>query len=294
METEVRPKLLFLDDVRESVLGSPHYKSLESMGRFDIEIIDDSGVALDRVDTLEVEPAIVFVDLVWNRDNNIGMDILRSIRARRPHLPLVVFSGKFVKDDVATFLEAGADAILVKTASKDRSSMEARNLVARFVDGCRAGGVACRHRHVERLFLRTHPRARNVFVSLPFTNDDVVQGVRARAGTVLHRLGYYAYDARDDTLAGSIRENVEALMHCASRVVAILDAPRGGDVWEPNANVLYELGAAHALGLPVMLLKHPDSRELPAVLQGRLWDAIPTHDVSELDDVIERWLRYGR
>jgi predicted nucleotide-binding protein len=62
------------------------------------------------------------------------------------------------------------------------------------------------------------------------------------------------------------------------------------DITGEDANIMYELGLAHGLKKPVMLLVQKEKGHVPSALRGHLFYVYDPKKVKELRPIIHHWL----
>lgn len=103
----MKARLLVIDDevmVRDSMVAY-----LEDSG-YSVDAADSGKAGLDVLSTEDID--LVLCDL--RMPNLDGLDVLKQVKERTPHIPVIVVSGAGVMDDVVQALRLGASDYLVK------------------------------------------------------------------------------------------------------------------------------------------------------------------------------------
>lgn len=114
------------------------------------------------------------------------------------------------------------------------------------------------------------------FIIAPFgAENEQVRDILYRA---LQELGIEILD--ELAVAGAIVENGISAIESSDFVVV--------DMTGHNANVMYELGYAHARRIPTLLVMSKESYSAPAVVAGNLYIVYDPENLANLRDQIKR------
>lgn len=102
----VRPAILFVDDE----VGLTSLAKLALSGRFDVQVSASASEALALGDN----PNIRLLLSDFHMDEMNGVELIRLIRAKRPDLPCILFSGNLTRDSWAAAHNAGCRHVLSK------------------------------------------------------------------------------------------------------------------------------------------------------------------------------------
>ncbi len=106
------------------------------------------------------------------------------------------------------------------------------------------------------------PRNR-CFVAMPFSDD--LESVYATIERAANQLGLQAFRTKDIQEKQEFTQDIFAEIQAARLVVGVCTAEAATQ--KPNPNVMYEVGFAHALGKPTLLMT-ADSQSLPADIRN--------------------------
>jgi len=117
-------RILIVED--DTALAGFVRKGLEAE-HYAVDVSNDGEQA--RVLASELDDDLLVLDL--NLPRLDGVNILRRLRAEKPHLPIVVLTASSRVDDRVLFLDAGADDYVVKPFSFSELSARIRALLRR-------------------------------------------------------------------------------------------------------------------------------------------------------------------
>lgn len=125
-----------------------------------------------------------------------------------------------------------------------------------------------------------HPRA---FIAMPYREDfsNAVYGQLIEPSVRNAQLDCDRADER--ARVGSLEHGLWSGILAAGLIVA--------EVSKPNVNVCYEIGLAHALGKPVLILKQKGTDVLPADLGGKLYCEYDVNQPEESRPELTRQLK---
>lgn len=96
---------------------------LNSMGVKNVVTLNDSSAVLHTLDTIQA--SIVFLDL--NMPKVSGIDVLKELRAKRPHIPVIIITANSEIETAVDCLKLGAHDYLVKPIDLKTFSSALRN-----------------------------------------------------------------------------------------------------------------------------------------------------------------------
>lgn len=88
-------------------------------GFVEIEGVLEAATAAEAEAVLAAEPAINLILLDLSLPDHAGLSLLRTIRAKRPDISVVMLSASERRDDMTSALKAGAAGFIPKSASND-------------------------------------------------------------------------------------------------------------------------------------------------------------------------------
>lgn len=196
------------------VLADDHFVVREGLRRYldTIDWIDVVGEAEDGQETLELierlSPEVALVDVKMSKVS--GLEVLRRIRRRDPHIKIVIFSALTDTTTVRTALHAGANGFLSKNSAPDLMEYALRQVAAgkRFVDPTLAmeliadepAELSERQRQVLQLIAHGQTNAR-IAESLELSQETV----RTHVTAILDKL---QAETRAQAVAIAIRESL--------------------------------------------------------------------------------------
>ncbi|HNZ55128.1 MAG TPA: response regulator transcription factor [Candidatus Paceibacterota bacterium] len=119
-------KILIVED--EERLAKLIKKALEKEG-FAADYVTDGEAAETRIEICHKDYDLVILDLMLPKKD--GLEVCRSIRAKKINIPILVLTAKFDVDDKVKTLDAGADDYLVKPFSLEELVSRIRALLRR-------------------------------------------------------------------------------------------------------------------------------------------------------------------
>lgn len=119
-------KILIVED--EERLAKLIKKALEKEG-FAADYVTDGEAAETRIEICHKDYDLVILDLMLPKKD--GLEVCRSIRAKKINIPVLVLTAKFDVDDKVKTLDAGADDYLVKPFSLEELVSRIRALLRR-------------------------------------------------------------------------------------------------------------------------------------------------------------------
>ncbi|HQI26410.1 MAG TPA: response regulator transcription factor [Candidatus Paceibacterota bacterium] len=119
-------KILIVED--EERLAKLIKKALEKEG-FAVDYVTDGEAAETRIEICHKDYDLVILDLMLPKKD--GLEVCRSIRAKKINIPILVLTAKFDVDDKVKTLDAGADDYLVKPFSLEELVSRIRALLRR-------------------------------------------------------------------------------------------------------------------------------------------------------------------
>ncbi len=120
--TEMKNSHVLLVDDEQSELDA-YSLLLSSMGVKNVVTLHDSSKVLKTLDTMQT--SIVFLDL--NMPKVSGMDVLRQLRAKCPHIPVIIITANSEIETAVECLKLGAHDYLVKPIDLKTFSSALRN-----------------------------------------------------------------------------------------------------------------------------------------------------------------------
>ncbi|MFQ6115858.1 MAG: TIR domain-containing protein [bacterium] len=116
----------------------------------------------------------------------------------------------------------------------------------------------------------------------PFS--DQFRSIRQRIAEALHERGIEPILLEQQVKVGA--SFVETIHDAIEQVDFII-----ADLTESNPNVMYELGYAHGLGKPVLIIVQEEVSNVPSDLSGRLYLVYDRTKLNELAEQIQMWTR---
>lgn len=132
--------------------------------------------------------------------------------------------------------------------------------------------------------LRSLDGPRRCFLSTPFTPD--FQPVRHQLAQMLENMGLEV--PRVETLSSqrSISERARDVLRSCHFVIA--------DLTQSNPSVIYELGFAQGLGLPVLILTQDLDSAPHTMLQNNLFLVYESNHLDRIEGKIAHWIARAR
>ena len=124
-------KVIIVEDVKLELKGT------EEIFRTDIPEAQIIGTAMNESELWRLMrtdlPDLILLDLGLGGSTTVGVDICRQLRARHPHIKVLIFTGEILNEKLwVDVLQAGADGIILKTGE-----LLTRNDVRLVMDGRR-------------------------------------------------------------------------------------------------------------------------------------------------------------
>ena len=107
-------KVIIVEDVKLELKGT------EEIFRTDIPEAQIIGTAMNESELWRLMrtdlPDLILLDLGLGGSTTVGVDICRQLRARHPHIKVLIFTGEILNEKLwVDVLQAGADGIILKT-----------------------------------------------------------------------------------------------------------------------------------------------------------------------------------
>ena len=124
-------KVIIVEDVKLELKGT------EEIFRTDIPEAQIIGTAMNESELWRLMrnevPDLILLDLGLGGSTTVGVDICRQVRAKYPHIKVLIFTGEILNEKLwVDVLQAGADGIILKTGE-----LLTRNDVRLVMDGRR-------------------------------------------------------------------------------------------------------------------------------------------------------------
>lgn len=148
-------------------------------------------------------------------------------------------------------------------------------------------GFASLSSSVESFIRSQGPYNKNIFLIMPFGNDQVLVEVRTSLTKMLKPLGFNLIRADDKEHEGGLWDNICVHMLGCSRGIAIFKEVKNVPY---NQNVAIEIGFMLALRKHVLVLKDGALPTLPVDLIHHLYHTVDFSDLNSIEREVKEWI----